>query len=228
MKKTKEQYDDRVIEARWDFEQQAWRFMRIRSDKFDANHINVVESIIKTIIEPVHQKDVCAPLARLAPSITPPLLRTSEWGSDSIIYYVAHRSRASHPNPLEGACGGPSPSKPSAFPITSPLELPPTARVPAVLPASTLQPPNSKVAFPWCTVLSRGVHRRWVRKSLGTSGRGWVYPLVRRQAHVYYRQQVKDAHIFVVTVLVSWPNLISTDYTFAPKDIDHIWPACIL
>ena len=58
MKRTKEQYDDRIIEARWDFEQQAWRFMRIRSDKADANHISVVENIIKTIIEPVHQKDV--------------------------------------------------------------------------------------------------------------------------------------------------------------------------
>ena len=58
MKGRKEQYDDRIIEARWDFEQQVWRFMRIRSDKTDANHIGVVENIIKTIIEPVHQKDV--------------------------------------------------------------------------------------------------------------------------------------------------------------------------
>ena len=58
MKGRKEQYDDRIIEARWDFEQQVWRFMRIRSDKTDANHISVVENIIKTIIEPVHQKDV--------------------------------------------------------------------------------------------------------------------------------------------------------------------------
>lgn len=60
MKGGKEQYDDRIIEARWDFDQQAWRFMRIRNDKADANHISVVESIIKTIIEPVHQKDVRA------------------------------------------------------------------------------------------------------------------------------------------------------------------------
>jgi mRNA guanylyltransferase len=81
MKKQEEQYDDRIIEARWDFEQQAWRFMRIRDDKRDENHISVVESIIKTIIEPVHQKD-----ARLLPWFLPfrlsrsasPLLRTSE------------------------------------------------------------------------------------------------------------------------------------------------------
>ena len=62
MKRTKEQYDDRIIEARWDFEQQAWRFMRVRSDKPDANHISVVDNIIKTIIEPVHQKDVRVPI----------------------------------------------------------------------------------------------------------------------------------------------------------------------
>jgi mRNA guanylyltransferase len=74
MKRTKEQYDDRIIEARWDFEQQAWRFMRIRDDKRDANHISVVENIIKTIIEPVHQKDVCASLSFLfvSPSVAPP------------------------------------------------------------------------------------------------------------------------------------------------------------
>jgi hypothetical protein len=58
MKKQEEQYDDRIIEARWDFEQHAWRFMRIRDDKPNTNHISVVESIIKTIIERVHQKDV--------------------------------------------------------------------------------------------------------------------------------------------------------------------------
>lgn len=62
MKKTREQYDDRVIEARWDFGQQAWRFMRIRGDKPDANHISVVENVIKTILEPVEQKDVCVTL----------------------------------------------------------------------------------------------------------------------------------------------------------------------
>jgi hypothetical protein len=53
-------HDDQIIEAGWDVEQQGWRFMRIRNDKAHANHINVVESIIKPIVEPVHQKDVRA------------------------------------------------------------------------------------------------------------------------------------------------------------------------
>ena len=150
MKGTNEQYDDRVIEARWDFEQQAWRCMRIRDDKFDANHINVVKNIIETITEPVHLKDVCAPLAFLISS-----QRTSGRNSDLIINYVAHRSRASHQNTLERACGRSSPSKPFAFPITITITLFPTPRVPAALPASALQPPHSEVAFPWCTVIIR-------------------------------------------------------------------------
>jgi hypothetical protein len=41
-----------------DEEDQAWRFMGIRDDKHDSIHISVAESIIKTMIEPVHQKDV--------------------------------------------------------------------------------------------------------------------------------------------------------------------------
>jgi hypothetical protein len=53
----------------------------IQADKPDANHISVTESIIKTIIEPVHQKDVrvlpCFLPLRLARK-APPLLRTSE------------------------------------------------------------------------------------------------------------------------------------------------------
>ena len=198
MKRTKDQYDDRVIEARWDFEQQAWRFMRIRDDKADANHISVVENIIKTIIDPVHQKDVCALLAfsLFASPPAPPLalLRTSQRNSDPMTYRTAHRSRASHPDTLEGACSGASLSKPAAFPIAVSLALSPTASVPTVLPASTLQSPNSETAFPWCTALSRGVHRRWLRKGPWTSGRGWVDPLDRLlkrldiQAYIYCKQ----------------------------------------
>jgi mRNA guanylyltransferase len=45
----KKQYDDRIVEARWDFEQQAWRLMGIRDDKRGANHISVVESIIRQL-----------------------------------------------------------------------------------------------------------------------------------------------------------------------------------
>jgi hypothetical protein len=53
----KAQYDDRIIEARGDVEQQVWRFMRIPDDKPHANYISVLESIIKLFIEPVYQKD---------------------------------------------------------------------------------------------------------------------------------------------------------------------------
>jgi len=34
----KGQYDDRIIEAHWDLDQQAWRFMRIRDDKPGAEY----------------------------------------------------------------------------------------------------------------------------------------------------------------------------------------------
>jgi mRNA guanylyltransferase len=60
MKKSKIQYDDRVIEVRWDFELQAWRFMRLRDDKPDGNHRDVVEKVVQTILDPVSQSDVCA------------------------------------------------------------------------------------------------------------------------------------------------------------------------
>jgi len=52
MKREKEQYDDWIIEERWGFDQQAWRFMRIRDDNPGANHIT------NMIIEPVRQKGV--------------------------------------------------------------------------------------------------------------------------------------------------------------------------
>jgi mRNA guanylyltransferase len=60
MKKSKIQYDDRVIEVRWDFSQHAWRFMRLRDDKPDGNHRDVVEKVVQTILDPVSQSDVRA------------------------------------------------------------------------------------------------------------------------------------------------------------------------
>jgi len=65
MKKSKIQYDDRVIEVRWDFELQAWRFMRLRDDKPDGNHRDVVEKVVQTILDPVSQSD----LLKRCPSI---------------------------------------------------------------------------------------------------------------------------------------------------------------
>ena len=58
MKKSRVQYDDRVVEVRWDFEREAWRFMRMRDDKVDGNHVDVVEKVVETILDPVSQKDV--------------------------------------------------------------------------------------------------------------------------------------------------------------------------
>lgn len=58
MKKSKIQYDNRVIEARWDFKMETWRFMRIRDDKPDGNHRDVVEKVVETILDPVEQNDV--------------------------------------------------------------------------------------------------------------------------------------------------------------------------
>ncbi|KAG8827120.1 Dcp1p-Dcp2p decapping enzyme complex alpha subunit [Serendipita sp. 401] len=60
MKKSRIQYDDRIIEARWDFDRQAWRLMRIRDDKPDGNHIDVVEKVVKTILDPVSKEDLIA------------------------------------------------------------------------------------------------------------------------------------------------------------------------
>lgn len=60
MKKSKIQYDNRVIEARWDFKMEAWRFMRIRDDKPDGNHKDVVERVVETILDPVSQNDLLA------------------------------------------------------------------------------------------------------------------------------------------------------------------------
>lgn len=58
MKRSKTQYDDRVIEARWDFEREGWRLMRLRDDKPDGNHRDVVEKVVQTILDPVSKEDV--------------------------------------------------------------------------------------------------------------------------------------------------------------------------
>lgn len=58
MKKSKVQYDDRVVEARWDFPRKAWRLMRLRDDKAHGNHTDVVENVVQTILHPVHKADV--------------------------------------------------------------------------------------------------------------------------------------------------------------------------
>jgi mRNA guanylyltransferase len=58
MKRTGEQYDDRVIEVHWDPQLGGWRYMRFRDDKPNANHKDVVENIIQSIIDGVEKPAV--------------------------------------------------------------------------------------------------------------------------------------------------------------------------
>ncbi|KAK7467331.1 Dcp1p-Dcp2p decapping enzyme complex alpha subunit [Stygiomarasmius scandens] len=53
MKRSGQQYDDRIVEVHWDPSVMHWRMMRFRDDKPNGNHINVVENIIQSIAEGV-------------------------------------------------------------------------------------------------------------------------------------------------------------------------------
>ena len=44
-----EQYDDRVVEVTWDKRNERWVFHRLRSDKFEGNHVTVVDDLIRCI-----------------------------------------------------------------------------------------------------------------------------------------------------------------------------------
>ncbi|EGC41734.1 mRNA capping enzyme alpha subunit [Histoplasma capsulatum var. duboisii H88] len=56
--------DDSIVECYKD-EQHRWRFMRLREDKMDANHISTVESVMESIEDRVGEED----LIRAAPAI---------------------------------------------------------------------------------------------------------------------------------------------------------------
>lgn len=49
MKQSGEQYDDRVIEVCWDVDRETWRLMRIRDDKPNANHKDIMRKIMASI-----------------------------------------------------------------------------------------------------------------------------------------------------------------------------------
>ncbi|KAG5735708.1 mRNA-capping enzyme subunit alpha [Termitomyces sp. T112] len=56
LKLSREQVDDRIVEVYWDAVASHWRMMRFRDDKPNGNHCNVVENIIKSIVEGVEKE----------------------------------------------------------------------------------------------------------------------------------------------------------------------------
>lgn len=67
MKRSGEQFDDRIVEVHWDSEKQKWRMMRLRDDKPNGNHVDVVMNIISSIMDGVEKDDVslCFPFVCL-------------------------------------------------------------------------------------------------------------------------------------------------------------------
>lgn len=59
MKRSGEQYDERIVECAWDPERDSWRFMRFRDDKHDGNFIDIVDKIIDSIKDGVELHQVC-------------------------------------------------------------------------------------------------------------------------------------------------------------------------
>ena len=57
MKASNEALDERIVECYLDKEGK-WRFMRFRDDKYEANHISVLNSVIETIQDAVTDKDL--------------------------------------------------------------------------------------------------------------------------------------------------------------------------
>ncbi|KAJ7782641.1 mRNA capping enzyme, catalytic domain-containing protein [Mycena metata] len=93
-----EQYDDRIVEVRWDASESHWKWMRFRPDKPNGNHRSIVEKILVSIADGVEKETLlersssirAAWKARKAPAISrhaaaPPLelrygkLATSQW-----------------------------------------------------------------------------------------------------------------------------------------------------
>jgi mRNA guanylyltransferase len=60
MKLTGEQIDDRTVEVRWDPALSHWRMMRFRDDKPNGNHQDIVEKIIRSIVDGVEKDAVSA------------------------------------------------------------------------------------------------------------------------------------------------------------------------
>lgn len=61
MKESNEQFDDRIVEVCWNTEVQAWKLMRIRDDKPNANHKTIMQKIIVSIEDGVEIEAVGVP-----------------------------------------------------------------------------------------------------------------------------------------------------------------------
>ncbi|GAA5843155.1 hypothetical protein JCM11251_003947 [Rhodosporidiobolus azoricus] len=59
-KRSKEQYDDRVVEVVWDRPRETWKMLRFRDDKFEGNYKTVVASIIRSIEHGVEAEQLVA------------------------------------------------------------------------------------------------------------------------------------------------------------------------
>lgn len=55
-----DQYDDRIVEVRWEKSTQEWKFMRFRDDKRDGNFITVVDRILESVRDGVELDQVSA------------------------------------------------------------------------------------------------------------------------------------------------------------------------
>lgn len=62
MKESGEQYDDRIVECCWSTEIGAWRMMRTRDDKPNANHKDIMKKIMISIQDGVEIEAVSASL----------------------------------------------------------------------------------------------------------------------------------------------------------------------
>ncbi|KAJ7775028.1 mRNA capping enzyme, catalytic domain-containing protein [Mycena metata] len=100
-----EQYDDRIVEVRWDAAESHWKWMRFRPDKPNGNHRSIVEKILGSIADGV-EKDT--------------LLERSS------AIRTAWKARVAHPPPsgnLHAPGSGPPPSTISQHAAVPPLEL---------------------------------------------------------------------------------------------------------